>query len=227
MLARWRVDVTKIGLLIVDDEALVRQGLAGLLSLEPDFTVLGMAPNGAVALTMASEMQPDVILMDIQMPVMDGIEATRRLLLEHPAIRILVLTTFEDEELVINALKNGAHGYLLKDCGGKQLAAGIRALNQGFTTLGQHAADTVVAQYDKSLQDNAMQLQQGTKVQLTTREKQVLSCLGAGQSNSEIAVLLGITEKTVRDHVSNILSALMLRDRTQAALWAKSNGFTI
>jgi DNA-binding NarL/FixJ family response regulator len=205
-------------LIIVDDEAIVRQGLAGLLSLESDLDVVATAPNGAVALELAAKHTPDIVLMDIQMPVMDGIEATRRLLVQQPGIRILVLTTFDEDELVLQAMTGGAHGYLLKDCGGKQLAAAVRSIKQGFTTLAKQAVNTIVA-HSADQAGNEPELLS----KLTAREKEVLSCLAQGWTNSQIAEQLCVTEKTVRDHVSSILGELGLRDRTQAALWAKNH----
>jgi DNA-binding NarL/FixJ family response regulator len=207
-----------IRLIIVDDEAIVRQGLAGLLGLEPDLEVAGTAANGADALVLADKCRPDVVLMDIQMPVLDGIEATKRLLQQQPDVRVLVLTTFDEDELIVQALKSGAHGYLLKDCGGKQLAAAVRSIKQGFTTLAKQAVHSIVAHANDAYDNGRTGLSK-----LTAREKEVLACLAEGCTNAQIAERLSVTEKTVRDHVSSILGELGLRDRTQAALWAKSN----
>jgi DNA-binding NarL/FixJ family response regulator len=221
--ARQGLKLTEIiRLIIVDDEAIVRQGLAGLLSLESDLDVVGTAPNGAVALELAAKHTPDVVLMDIQMPVMDGIAATKQLLVQQPGVRILVLTTFDEDELVLQAMTSGAHGYLLKDCGGKQLAAAVRSIKQGFTTLARQAVNTIVKHSAES-ESESVENEPKLLSKLTAREKEVLSCLAQGWTNSQIAQRLCVTEKTVRDHVSSILGELGLRDRTQAALWAKNH----
>lgn len=214
-----RKAMNKLKVLIVDDETIVRQGLAGLLSLEPDIEVVGTAANGAAALDMAEKTSPDVVLMDIQMPLMNGVEATARLTQDRPKTKVLMLTTFTDDALIVQAMHNGAQGYLLKDCGGKQIAGAVRSVYQGFTTLSSCAVDTLVAACASEKSSGVST----SLVKLTAREHEVLSFLAQGLSNSEIAARIDVTEKTVRDHVSNILAALNLRDRTQAALWARSN----
>jgi NarL family two-component system response regulator LiaR len=205
----------KLRLLVADDEILVRQGLCGLLALESDFEVVGQAGTGAEAIEQARRLKPDVILMDIQMPVMNGVQATKTLVEEQLGVRILVLTTFSEDALVIQAVQAGAHGYLLKDSGAKQIAAAIRSIAQGYMTLDSDISDKLLQQ--QKPRDRA------PLEKLTAREMQVLQLLSQGKTNAEIGSSLGITDKTVRDHVGNILLRLNLRDRTQAALWAQQN----
>jgi DNA-binding NarL/FixJ family response regulator len=207
--------MNKLRLLVADDEILVRQGLCGLLALEPDFEIVGQAANGAEALEQARSLAPDVILMDIQMPMMNGVEATRNVLAERLPARVLVLTTFSEDTLVVQAMQAGAHGYLLKDSGARQVAAAIRAIAQGYTAVDSEVSHTLVPQPKSS--------EHPLLGRFTAREKEVLQLLREGATNAEIATRLGITEKTVRDHIGNILSHLNLRDRTQAALWAAQN----
>lgn len=206
--------LSKLRLLVADDEVLVRQGLCGLLALEPDFEVVGQASNGAEAIEQALRLQPDIVLMDIQMPVMNGVQATRELRQKMENVRIVMLTTFSDDALVVQAVQNGAHGYLLKDSGGKQLAAAIRTASIGYMTLNSDVAGKLLHHATPAASPAAG---------LTAREREVLSLLSKGRTNKEISKELQITEKTVRDHVSNILAHLNLRDRTQAALWAQQN----
>lgn len=207
----------KLQLVVADDEVLVRQGLCGLLSLEPDLEVVGQAANGAEAVEMVRRLKPSVVLMDVQMPVMNGVEATRQIISECPESKVLILTTFSEDALVVQAIQSGAHGYLLKDSGGKQVAAAIRSIALGYMTLGQDVSRKLVENAQSS-----RQLDSASK--LTPREIEVLNLLAKGATNRDIAQQLSITEKTVRDHVSNILGQLNLRDRTQAALWAKEHG---
>lgn len=211
------VTMRLLRLLIVDDETIMRRALAGLLSLEADFEIAGEASNGAEALALAPALQPDVILMDVQMPVMDGLEATREIVSKFPRIKIIVLTTFDDEALVADIVKGGAHAYLLKDCGGKQLAAVIRSVAHGDTAISDKVRDKIL---------NNLTGTNGKKdclQKLTEREIDVLRQLSRGMVNKDIATSLGISEKTVRDHISHVLEKLNLRDRTQAALWARDN----
>lgn len=207
-----------IRLLIVDDETIMRRALAGLLSLEADFEIAGEASNGAEALALVPALQPDVVLMDVQMPVMGGLDATREMVRKFPQIKILVLTTFDDEALVADIVKGGAHAYLLKDCGGKQLAAAIRSVAHGNTAISDKVRDKIM--------NNLTALPAGLvsgDFNLTERELEVLKHLSRGSVNRDIAQALGISEKTVRDHISHILEKLNLRDRTQAALWARDH----
>lgn len=209
--------MSKLRIVVADDEVLVRQGLCGLLSLESDMEIVGEASNGAEVIDVVNRLHPDVVLMDIQMPVMNGVEATKALTAAHSNTRVLMLTTFDDDVLVVQAVQNGAHGYLLKDSGVKQLAAAIRTISLGYMTLG--------SQVSEKLLQNTTAAVRTDSPKLTPRELEVLHLLSEGKTNREIADQLSITEKTVRDHVCNILEELQLRDRTQAALWAKERGF--
>lgn len=206
-----------IKLLLVDDEVLIRQGMASLLSLHDDFQVVGEAANGAEALEISRQVKPDVVLMDIQMPVLDGVEATRQLLDILPAVKVLVLTTYDNEQYIVDAVRNGASGYLLKDAGSDQIAAAVRAVHGGFTSLSPGVSEKLLANIGGAPGAG------NPKTKLTAREREVLELLRQGKNNSEIAAALNITDRTVREHISHILEQLDLRDRTQAALWAQEN----
>jgi DNA-binding NarL/FixJ family response regulator len=209
-----------INLLIADDLDMFRQGLATLLDLEDDLHVVGQACNGQEAIALAAQLQPDVILMDIRMPICNGVEATRHIHQCYPWIGILVLTTFDEDEYIWQSLQAGALGYLLKSTPSEQLATAIRSLQQGYSQLGPTIAPKVFAQInplpaDKAIPENLSALSQ--------RERDVLLLIGRGFSNREIANHLHLSEGTVRNHVTQVLSKLYLRDRTQAALWAKQH----
>jgi DNA-binding NarL/FixJ family response regulator len=206
-----------IKLLLVDDEVLIRQGMASLLSLHDDFQVVGQAANGEEALEISKKVKPDVVLMDIQMPVLGGVEATRRLLDSLPNVKVLVLTTYDTEEYIVDAVRNGASGYLLKDSGSDQIAAAVRAVHGGFMSLSPGVSEKLMANI------GGLQGAGPPKAKLTAREREVLELLRQGRSNGEIAAALNITDRTVREHISHILEQLDLRDRTQAALWAQEN----
>jgi len=209
-----------IRILIVDDQALVRQGLASLLSLEADFQIVGEAGNGDQAVSMAESLEPDMVLMDIRMPGRDGVAATRIIHEKMPATKILVLTTFDDDEYIVQAMHAGAAGYLLKDTPTDQLASTIRALHAGSTLFGPTIAQKIISRLNPV---QAPQERVAVDKLLTAREVEVLQLLGQGKSNREIAQTLFITEGTVKNHITRILSQLNLRDRTQAALWAQQN----
>lgn len=208
-----------IRLLLVDDQTLIRQGLASLLSLEEDFHIAGQAGHGNEAVNMAADLKPDIILMDIRMPVMDGVEATRRIREALPNTKILVLTTFDEDEYIVKAMQAGASGYLLKDAPTEQLAAAIRSVHNGFTQLGPTIAPKLFSRL--STQNNGPK--EDVQGMFTEREIEILKLLGQGKSNKEIAQSLFITEGTVKNHITKILSQLNARDRTQAALWAQQN----
>jgi DNA-binding NarL/FixJ family response regulator len=210
-----------IRLLLVDDQALVRQGLATLLALEADFQIVGQAGNGQEAQAMASQHNPDVVLMDIRMPVCDGVTATKLIKDKQEDVKILVLTTFDDDELIVQAMQAGASGYLLKNSPMEQLAAAIRSVNDGYTQLGPTIAPKIFSRLNK--QATATKSQTEIDKMFTVRELEVLKLLGEGKSNKEIANTLYITEGTVKNHITRILSQLEVRDRTQAALWAQQN----
>jgi DNA-binding NarL/FixJ family response regulator len=208
-----------IRLLLVDDQPLFRQGLASLLALEEDLEIIGQGNDGQEAIALTEELQPDVILMDVRMPICDGVVATREIHQRFPWIRILVLTTFDEDEYIWKSLQAGALGYLLKSTPSTQLATAIRTLHQGHSQLGPTIAPKVFGQLNPPAaikQSNCHQL-------LSERELQVLTLIGQGKNNREIAKTLYLTEGTVKNYVSQILARLHLRDRTQAALWAKQN----
>ncbi len=208
-----------IRLLLVDDQALFREGLRTLLSVYEDLDVLGEADNGQEAVDLALTLRPDVVLMDLRMPVLDGVAATRLLLREMPAVKVIVLTTFDDDEHVFEGLRAGAVGYLLKDVPSVRLVEAIRAAAQGQSFLQPSVAAKVVAEFNRL----SVQLPpvQPLVEPLSEREIEILSLIASGSSNKEIAGLLFITEGTVKNHVTNILGKLDVRDRTQAALKAK------
>lgn len=210
-----------IRILIVDDQALVREGMTTLLTLEDDLEIVGQACHGDEAFDKAEDLNPDVILMDIRMPVCDGVMATRKIHQRHPKIKIVVLTTFDDDEFILQALQAGASGYLLKDTPSEQVAAAIRTVVQGHTLLGPTVTPKVMAHLISPKQQNKQRV--NYEQLLTEREIEVLKLIGQGRSNREIANVLHITEGTVKNHVTRILNQVGVRDRTQAALWAQEN----
>ncbi|MEH2268747.1 MAG: response regulator transcription factor [Nostoc sp.] len=210
-----------IKVLLVDDQSLIRQGLRALLELEPDLEIVGEAENGEEAINLVAEFQPDVILLDIRMPIMDGVAATREIQKRFVKTNILVLTTFDDDEYVSAALKNGAMGYLLKDTPSEELAVAIRAVHKGYTQLGPGIVKKLLTQFSHSTLTQSPPVP-SSLAELTPREKEVLRLIATGASNREIAQELYISEGTVKNHVTNILNRLNLRDRTQAAIWANT-----
>jgi DNA-binding NarL/FixJ family response regulator len=209
-----------INILIVDDQDLFRKGLAILLDLEEDITVIGQASNGQEAIDLAAQLQPDVILMDVRMPICDGVQATQTIHQRYPWMRILVLTTFDEDDYIWQSLQAGALGYLLKSTPSEQLATAIRSLQQGYSQLGPTIAPKVFAQINPLLAESR---ERTTPTELSPRERDVLLLIGQGYSNREIAARLFISEGTVKNYVTQVLSKLELRDRTQAALWATQN----
>ena len=212
----------KIKLLIVDDHAVVRQGLRGFLELTEEFDVVGEGSNGLEAVSFAQELQPDVILMDLIMPEMDGIEATRRIKLANPDTKILILSSFGDENNVLPAIQAGALGYILKDIDPEELADAIRKTAQGKTQLDPEIANLLISHMQNDSKDDKQANQKLSE--LTSREVEVLIQIGRGLSNKEIASELSISQMTVKTHVSNILSKLHLADRTQAAIFSIRQG---
>jgi DNA-binding NarL/FixJ family response regulator len=208
-----------IRILLADDQVLFRQGLAYLLALEVDLEIIGEASNGKEVIILAQQLQPDVILMDIRMPILDGIGATREIHQNHPQIQILVLTTFDDDEDVFKALSVGATGYLLKNTPSAQLANAIRMVHQGYSQLGPTIALKVFSQINLSTCKSEVELD----LLFNDRERAVLKLLAEGNSNREIAKQLHFTEGTVKNYISRILGQLGVRDRTQAALWAQQH----
>ena len=207
-----------IRVLVVDDHAIVRKGIIALLATEPDIQVVGEAADGLEALTKAKHFSPDVILMDLVMPKVDGIEATRQISIQCPAARILVLTSFAADDKVFPAIKAGALGYLLKDSGPDELLHAIRQVGRGEPSLEPSIARKVL------LELSGAHKRPLTTEPLTERELEVLRLVAQGKSNREIGEALVITEMTVRTHVSNILGKLHLASRTQAALYALREG---
>ena len=226
---RKAADVTNpptIRIIIADDQHLIRDGMEALLSLQPGIEVVGMAENGVEALRLAESLRPDVVLMDVQMPQMNGVEATRRIRAALPDVRVLVLTTFTDDTYVLEALRVGASGYVLKDVRPAELAQKIRNVAAGKVELDPSVAGAVVNAMSHTAAPPAPRPPSAAPADdLTPRERDVLRLLATGASNREIAEQLVISEGTVKNHISNILSRLGLRDRTQAAIYAKEQGY--
>jgi DNA-binding NarL/FixJ family response regulator len=223
-----------IRVVIVDDQAVVRTGLGMMVDAEADLTVVGQAPNGADAITVCAELRPDVVLMDVRMPVLDGIAATRTIVSEGTAGAVVILTTFDDEEYLLDAVRAGALGFLLKDAGPDLIAAGVRAAHTGDTLIapsmtrallenrlltatapvaGGPAAPTPPAEHASAL------------TALSAREREVLGALVRGASNAQIAKDLWISEATVKTHISSVLSKVGATSRVQAVVFAYESGF--
>lgn len=210
----------KIKVLLVDDHTVVLKGLSFFLKTQENIELVGEASNGREALQKVKDVQPDVVLMDLYMPEMDGIQATKHIKQDYPAIKVLVLTSFSDQNHVLPALQAGASGYILKDVEPDQLVEAIRSAYKGNIQLHPEIANALLLQgMPQPKRENKIQV--GS---LTGRENEVLKLLAKGMSNKEIAGALTITEKTVKAHVSNILSKLKVSDRTQAALYAVKHG---
>jgi len=207
---------------LVDDQALFRAGLRTLLSVQPDFQIVGEAENGQDALRAAETYCPDVVLMDLRMPVLDGVAATRRLCEIRPDCRVVMLTTFDDDEYIFEGLRAGALGYLLKDAAPDVLYHAIRAAARGESVLQPAVAAKVVSQFARLTPTPPPE--QELIEPLSEREIEVLALIAEGQTNREIAEALFIANGTVKNHVTNILGKLGVRDRTQAALKAKELG---
>jgi len=204
---------TRIRVLLVDDHAVVRRGLRGFFELQDDIEIIGEAEDGAQAVAMVEQHAPDVVLMDLLMPVMDGIAATSEIKSRFPDVEVVALTSFIEEERVTAALEAGATGYLLKDADADDVAVAVRRAHAGEVHLDPQVA-RMLARRIRSRHDEP------AREALTEREREVLSLVAKGHSNKEIASILDITERTARTHVSNILGKLDLASRTQAALWA-------
>jgi DNA-binding NarL/FixJ family response regulator len=213
-----------IKVLLVDDQQLVRDGISALLKLQEGIQVLGDADNGERAIAFLEQEAVDVVLMDVRMPKMDGITATGAIKEKHPGIRVIMLTTFDDEEYIIRSLKAGACGYLLKDIPTEDLVQAIRLAHNGIFQLSSSAMGKLV---DESALQQPAAPKEGAFDQLTEREVEILDLIAGGASNKEIAAELYITEGTVKNHVSRILQALNARDRVQAAIYGIKNGLGI
>ena len=212
-----------IKIILVDDQPLFREGLRTLLSVHSDFEVVGEAANGEEAIRLARIHQPAVVLMDLQMPVLNGVAATRRLQQEHPNCRVIVLTTFDDDEMVFDGLRAGALGYLLKDAPSEKLAEAIRLAAHGESFLQPSVAAKVVAEFARLTTPKSASPSPLIET-LSERETEILTLITNGASNREIAKHLFLAEGTVKNHVTNILGKLGVRDRTQAAVKAKDIG---
>lgn len=210
-----------IRVLLVDDQALFREGLETLLSVHKDIQIVGQASNGQEAVEVATKVHPEVVLMDVRMPILNGVRATRRLKKALPHCRVIVLTTFDDDEYVFDALRAGAVGYLLKDVASAQLVEAIRAAARGESILEPSVAAKVITEFTRvSSMVPSTQMEQLVDP-LSERELEILSLIARGASNKEIASQLYIAEGTVKNHVTHILGKLGVRDRTQAALKAR------
>ena len=207
-----------IGVLIADDQDLVREGLRMMLDAEPDITVLGEARTGKEVLARTPELNPDVVLMDIRMPEVDGIEATRRILRSRPGVRVLILTTFHTDAYVLDALRSGASGYVLKDSAVEAIASSIQAVMSSERVISGPIAQRMVGMLTGDVPTR--EFYDG----LTAREVEVLKMIASGMPNKRIAYKLGISEKTVRNHISHIYEKLEIYDRSQAVLYAVRKG---
>lgn len=202
-----------IRVLLADDHLLVRAGLAVLIDSAADLRVVGQAENGRIAIELAVELQPDVILMDLSMPVMDGIEATRELMATLPDSHVVVLTSFSDQPRVAEALKAGAVGYMLKDCDPRDLLAAVRSAAQGHAPIDPRVARALLPSADHTVPADG----------LSARERQVLELVSRGLANKQIGRSLGISERTVKAHLGRVFRQIGVGDRTSAALWAREH----
>ncbi|KAB2334554.1 response regulator transcription factor [Cytobacillus depressus] len=218
-----------IKVMIVDDQPLIREGLGSLLNLREGIEVIGSAVDGADALKKALALMPDIVLMDIRMPNVNGVEGTRRLREKAPQIKVLMLTTFSDSEYIFDALEEGASGYLLKDMSTDTIVQAILTVHHGGVVLPKDFTTDVLTELrmrQMKEERSSDHLPPSSLSELTSRELEVLRLLGQGLNNKEIADRLFITEGTVKNHVSNIIQKLELRDRTQAAIFAVRYGIT-
>ena len=213
-----------IRLLLADDQVLVREGFRALLAVQPDMRVVGEAGNGQQVLALAQQMHPDVVLMDVRMPVMDGLEATERLMASavQSRPRVLILTTFDMDDYVYRALRAGASGFMLKDASAQELLSGIRVVADGDALLAPSVTRRLVAEFVR--QGPREPLRPDTLNRLTERETEVLRLVARGMSNTEIAKALVVSEQTIKSHVSRVLAKLGLRDRVQAVVTAYESG---
>ncbi|PZD97607.1 DNA-binding response regulator [Paenibacillus sambharensis] len=216
--------MTTIRVLLADDHAIVRQGLLFYLGMQQDLQMVGEAANGQEAVELAGRLRPDIVLMDLFMPVMNGVEATRDIRSQHPDMMIIVLTSSSDQDHVLSAIKAGANGYILKDADPAEIADAIRGAYAGLPQLHPAAAAQLMQHVAADTRQTTVPSSHALLEALTVREKEILQFIAQGNSNKEIAAACGIAEKTVKTHVSNLLSKLGLADRTQAALYAVKHG---
>ncbi len=212
--------MTNITVLIVDDQRLIREGIASLLAIQEGIEVVGTAVNGQQAIELAQKYRPDVVLMDVRMPALDGVAATAVIRRQLPDTQVLMLTTFDDEEYIVKALQAGASGYLLKDIPAEDLAQAVRLTHAGIYQLDPSVAGKLVGALGRGTPKTAPPPPKAIEHDLTERELDVLRLIATGATNKEIAAQLVVSEGTVKNHVSSILNRLGLRDRTQAALYA-------
>jgi DNA-binding NarL/FixJ family response regulator len=213
-----------IKLVIADDQELIRESLSIVLDMDDEIEVVGLAENGAEAVALCQQHQPDTILMDINMPEMDGISATKMIKQRWPDIKVIILTTFQEINYVIDALAIGAEGYLLKAIHPKDLLAGIKLIHKGGTLLPQDLAKLLVQQINSP--ETSTQQENKNNYDLTEREEEVLQCIAVGLSNKHIAEKLFLSEGTVKNYISSIYHKLDVKDRFQAAFKAKQEGLT-
>lgn len=210
-----------IRLLVVDDQNLICQGLKAMLELEPDMEVVGTAEHGEAAIEQVAILQPDLVLMDVRMPVMDGRAATREICQQFPEVKVIVLSTFDDDQYIADSMRAGAKGYLLKDMPCEELVQSIRLAHRGYTQLAPGLLDKLMGSTPDSCQSNSESASQDLSA-FTPREQEVLRLISSGITNREIAQQLYIAEGTVKTHVTHLLTRLDLRNRSQLAIFASS-----
>ena len=217
-----------IKILIADDQELIRDSLKIVLDMNEDMSVVGVAENGHKVLDQLAKTLPDIVLMDIRMPELDGVQCTKAVKEKFPDVKIIILTTFDDDEYVFYALKYGASGYLLKGCSMQELTAAIHTVMNGGSILNQGVITKVVKLFNQLAQMNmAMEFDNRSVTELNRTERNIASLVGRGFSNKEIAEKLFLSEGTIRNALSSALSKLNLRDRTQLAIWAVQTGVTL
>lgn len=214
--AKLKLKFAMIQILLIDDQELIRRGMKALLHSDAELQVVGEGKNGIEAIALVRTLQPDVVLMDVRMPEMDGVAATKEICQLFPEVKVLIMTTFDDREYITHALRFGAAGYLLKDTPFEELTQAIRLIHKGYMQLSPGLATKLLAPESPSQVPSEF-------AKLTPREQEILRLIAKGSNNREIADMLFISEKTVRNNITNIFSQLGLRDRTQAAIWMKSH----
>lgn len=217
--------MNKIRVLIVDDQQLILEGLEMMLSIYDQIQIVGASTNGKEALNQIELLNPDVVLLDIRMPVMDGVTATQKMKEKYPELKVIILTTFDEDEYIFEALNNGANGYLLKDVKSEEIVRGIEEVYAGNTLLEPKVATKVVQALNSLTKKPELRDKDGWLKQLTNREFEIAHLVAEGKNNKEISEILFITEGTVKNHLTRILSKLEIRDRTQLAILMKEKGY--
>lgn len=215
----------QIKVLIVDDQQLIREGLLMILSVYEQIEIVGTASNGREALNQIDSYHPDVVLLDIRMPVMDGVKTTKEIKASYPEIKVIILTTFDEDEYIFQALNYGANGYLLKDVKSEEIVRAIEVVFQGNTFLESKVTTRVVQAFNSLTKQQNFQGSDEWLKELTTREYEIAILVAEGKNNKEISQLLFITEGTVKNHLTKILSKLAVRDRTQLAILIKRKSY--